>query len=81
MPEILNEIEYYFKKILKDQIGYFIGVNKRDHIEILFENKYKDDFKVQMALAGMLEHEILSKFALRKNPNRWGLVNSMTTHL
>lgn len=39
-------MEFYFKKILKAKIGYFIGVNKRDHIEILFEGKYKDDMKV-----------------------------------
>lgn len=32
MPEILNELEYYFKKFLKNNYGYFIGVNKRDHI-------------------------------------------------
>lgn len=32
MPEILNEIEFYFQKFFKGKIGYFIGVNKRDHI-------------------------------------------------
>ena len=56
LPEILNEIEFYFKKLFKDKVGYFIGVNKRDYIEIMFEDKYRDDNKVQMTLSGMLEH-------------------------
>ena len=56
MPEVLNEIEFYFKKFFKDKIGYFIGVNKRDYIEIMFESKYMEDKKVQMVMSGMLEH-------------------------
>lgn len=75
LPEVLNEIEYYFKKFLKGKIGYFIGVNKRDYIEIMFESKYQEDGKVQMVLSGMLEHEILSKFVLRRNLFRWGVIN------
>lgn len=45
LPEILNEIEFYIKKILKD-VGYFIGVNKRDHIEVVFEGKYAQETRV-----------------------------------
>lgn len=35
LPEIINEIEYYIKKYIKN-VGYFIGVNKKDHIEVVF---------------------------------------------
>ena len=34
-----------------------------------------------MVLSGMLEHEILSRFVLRRNLHKWGLVNDSTGHL
>lgn len=34
-----------------------------------------------MALSGMLEHEILSKFALRKNYQKWGSISEKTGYL
>lgn len=81
LPEILNEIEFYFKKFFKDKVGYFIGVNKRDYIEIMFEDKYMEDKKVQMVMSGMLEHEILSRFVLRRNLHRWGVINGKSGYL
>ena len=68
------------KKYLKD-VGYFIGVNKRDNIEIVFEGKHAQDMKVELAMSGILEHEMLSKFLLRKKLDHWGTINTKTNYL
>jgi hypothetical protein len=81
LPEILTEIEYYFKKYLKEQYGYFIGVSKRDHIEILFEPKHAEDSKLQFVMSSLSEHEMLCRFGLRKNHTKWGTVNFTTNYL
>lgn len=47
---IINELEAYLKKYLKN-IGFFIGVSKKDHIEILFEEKMENDHKMQLVMS------------------------------
>ena len=32
-------------------------------------------------MSGMLEHEILTKFVLRRNLYRWGVINDKSGHL
>jgi hypothetical protein len=81
LPEILTEMEHYFKKYLKEQFGYFIGVSKRDHIEILFEAKHAENPKLQFVMSTLSEHEMLCRFGLRKNHLKWGTVNFSTKYL
>ncbi len=77
---MLNEIELFLKKYLKE-IGFFIGVTKQDYIEVLFEEKYKDDSKVGMMMSKICEHEMISRFVLRRNLAKWGKVDSDKRYL
>ena len=37
-------------------MGFFIGVTKTDFIEVLFEEKYKDDNKISIMMSKICEH-------------------------
>lgn len=58
------------KKYLED-VGFFIGVTENDYIEVLFEEKYKDNNKISLMMSKICEHEMISKYLLRRNLNKW----------
>jgi hypothetical protein len=57
-------------------MGFFIGVNRKDHIEILYEGKFKGEKKIFMLMSKICEHEMLSKYLLRRNLKKWGVLNT-----
>jgi hypothetical protein len=57
-------------------MGFFIGVNRKDHIEILYEGKFKGEKKIFMLMSKICEHEMLSKYLLRRNLKKWGVINT-----
>lgn len=60
------------KKHLQD-VGFFIGVTAGDYIEVLFEEKHKDNPKISMIMSKICEHELVSKYILRRNLQKWKL--------
>ncbi len=60
------------RKYLKD-IAFFIGVTNKDHIDVLFESKHKNDNKVTMMMSKICEHEMMCKYLLRRNISKWGV--------
>lgn len=53
--EILKELEEYLKKYMVGT-GFFIGMSKRDYIDILFESKETDNNKLQLVMSRLCEH-------------------------
>jgi hypothetical protein len=46
LDDILTDVEFALKKTMGDY-AYIIGVNKKDHIEILFEDIHDKDLKLK----------------------------------
>lgn len=72
-PEILHELELYVRKFFPDT-KFFLGMSKRDHIDVLFEKEEEDNVKLQMLMSRLCEGESLSRFMLRRELARWGKV-------
>ena len=55
-------------------MGFFIGMSKRDHIDILFSDKESENHKLQMIMSRICQSETLGKYLLRRNQFKWGRV-------
>ncbi len=55
-------------------MGFFIGISKKDHVDILFEEGLAEDTRLQMVMSRLCESEELSKYQLRRNPTKWDRV-------
>lgn len=62
------------RKYFKD-LAFFLGMDKRDHIDFLFEKKEADNTKLTTLMSRICENEFLSHFMLRRNAERWGRVD------
>jgi hypothetical protein len=71
--DIIKEIEVFLKRHLPN-VGFFIGISKKDHIDILFEEGFAEDPRLQMLMSRVCESEELSKYQLRRNSMKWGRV-------
>ena len=63
----------YVKKHFPE-IKFFLGMSKRDHIDVLFEKEEEDNTKLQMLMSRLCESETMSRYRLRRELNRWGKV-------
>jgi len=55
-------------------VGFFIGMSKKDHIDVLFEEGQADNTKLQILMSKLCENENLSKYLLRRHPEKWDRV-------
>jgi hypothetical protein len=54
--EIIKEIEVFLKRHLPG-VGFFIGISKKDHVDILFEEGLAEDTRLQMIMSRICESE------------------------
>ena len=71
MPEILREIEKFITRHLKKH-PYILAVTVQDHIDLLFEEKFREDHQLKAVMSLLCEHEALTPFQLRRDTRRWG---------
>ena len=73
LDDILTDIEFALKKSMGDY-AYIIGVNKKDHIEILFEDIHEKDLKLKAFMSTFCENPIVTKYKLRRDLDNWGII-------
>lgn len=61
----------FLKKYLPDT-GFFIGMNRKDHIDVLFAQDQSDNPRLALLMSKLCEHEALSRFLLRRCAGKWG---------
>jgi hypothetical protein len=75
LDDILTDIEFALKKSMGDY-AYIIGVNKKDHIEILFEDIHEKDLKLKAFMSTFCENPIVTKYKLRRDLDNWGIIEN-----
>lgn len=56
--------------------AYIIGVNKKDSIEILFEDIHERDLKLKAFMSNFCENEVMTKYKLRRDLENWGILEN-----
>lgn len=54
--EIIKDIEVFLKRHLPG-VGFFIGISKKDNVDILFEEGLAEDTRLQMIMSRICESE------------------------
>jgi hypothetical protein len=56
--------------------AYIIAVDKKDHIEILFEDIHERDLKLKAFMSNFCENEVMTKYKLRRDLENWGVLEN-----
>ena len=73
LTPLLSDIETFLSKHLK-KYPYVLAVTIKDHIELLFEEKFKEDGKLKTVMSMMCGGGELGKYLLKREVNKWGVV-------